>query len=144
MKLPRLTHRITDTLSAEARALMLQGFEERLTYSEIVRRIREATRELVSERVVGRRAIEWRAEQRRREIAKDLGARPGARNSWDIDELCGIVGTADLDPGCVLRVGKLLKAALAQFLSSPSQEKGHRVEDLMLRYSLAVRLGGSR
>jgi hypothetical protein len=144
MKLSRLTHRVTDTLSAEAQAIMLSGFEERLKYSEIVRRIRKATRELVKERTVGRRAIEWRTEQRRREIAKDLGATPGAPKNWDIDELCGIVGTADLDPGCVLRVGKLLKAAVAQFLATPGQEEGHRAEDLMLRYSLAVRLGGSR
>ena len=144
MKLPRLTHRVTDALSAEAQALMLKGFEERLKYSEIVRRIRKATRELVKERTVCRRAIEWRAEQRRREVAKDLGSRPGVPNSWNIDQLCGIVGTVDLDPGCRLRVGKLLKAAVAQFLTSPGQEEGHQVQDLMLRYSLAVRFGGSR
>ena len=69
--MPRLVHKATDNLSAEARRMMVAGFRSKMTYRAIARQIAGDTGEKVSERTVARRGNEWRAEQSRRRAARE-------------------------------------------------------------------------
>jgi len=64
----RLTHKATDELSAEAQRVMVAGFRAKLTYAEIGRQLREIGQE-VAERTIGRRGMEWRTAEARRQTA---------------------------------------------------------------------------
>ncbi len=66
----RLVHKATDGLSAEAQRLMAAGFRAKKTYAAIARDL-EAIGEPVSDSTIARRAAEWRAEQARRQAARE-------------------------------------------------------------------------
>jgi len=66
----RLVHKATDSLSAEAQRLMVAGFRAKKTYTAIVRDLAEIG-EAVSDSTIARRASEWRAEQSRRQAARE-------------------------------------------------------------------------
>ncbi len=68
--MPRLTHKATDGLGAEAQRIMVCGFRERKTYRAIAKDL-AAIGEEVPERTIARRAVEWRSEQARREAARE-------------------------------------------------------------------------
>ncbi len=67
--MPRLVHKATDGLSAEAQRVMIGGFRARKTYAAIARDLVEIGEE-VQERTIARRAAEWRQSQERRENAR--------------------------------------------------------------------------
>ncbi len=69
--MPRLVHKATDSLSAEARRIMMAGFRAKSPYRAIARQIGEETGEEVPERTVARRGKEWRGEQSRRRAARE-------------------------------------------------------------------------
>lgn len=68
--MPRLVHKATDGLSAEAQRLMLAGFRAKKTYAAIVRDLAEMG-ETVSDSTIARRRSEWQAEQSRRQAARE-------------------------------------------------------------------------
>ena len=63
--MPKAAHKITDSLSAHAWSLMKAGFAAKKMYAAISKEIAAATGEKVSERTIGRRQNEWRAEEDR-------------------------------------------------------------------------------
>lgn len=67
----RVTHKTTDSLSAEGWRLMAAGFREKLTAKMIAARIEQGTGEKIAERTVSRRYREWVSEQARRRSAKE-------------------------------------------------------------------------
>jgi hypothetical protein len=67
--MPRLVHKATDGLSAEAQRVMVGGFRAKKTYTAIAADLAEIG-ETVPERTVARRAAEWRQAQERRENAR--------------------------------------------------------------------------
>lgn len=67
----RLVHKATDQLSAEGCRVMLAGFRSKLSNRMIAAQIEQATGEVVAERTLGRRHSEWRAEQSRRQAARE-------------------------------------------------------------------------
>ena len=69
--MPRLVHKATDGLSAEAQRLMMAGFRGKRTYAAIVRQIEETTGEKVAPSTLARRSSEWRTEQSRRQAARE-------------------------------------------------------------------------
>lgn len=69
--MPRFAHKSTDDLSAEAWRIMRAGFRARKTYAGLVLEIEAATGEVVPERTVARRGIEWRNDESRRQVARE-------------------------------------------------------------------------
>jgi hypothetical protein len=68
--MPKL-RKVTDDLSEEGQRLMRRGFAEGRSAALIVEAIARATREVVAERTVARRRIEWQAEIDRRKRARE-------------------------------------------------------------------------
>jgi hypothetical protein len=68
--MPKL-RKVTDDLSDAGQALMRRGFAEGRSAALIVVTVMTATHEVVSERTVARRRIEWQAEVDRRKRARE-------------------------------------------------------------------------
>jgi hypothetical protein len=68
--MPRLA-KVTDSLGPEAQRIMVQAFREKKSSLMIADLIKRETGETANERTIGRRASEWRAEQSRRQAARE-------------------------------------------------------------------------
>jgi hypothetical protein len=68
--MPRLVHKATDGLSAEAQRVLAGGFRGKKTYRAIAADLSEIG-ETVPARTIARRAVEWRRDQARRGAARE-------------------------------------------------------------------------
>ncbi|MEN6601772.1 MAG: hypothetical protein ABFD86_05095 [Bryobacteraceae bacterium] len=96
--MPRAIHKSTDQLPPEALRIMAAGFAAKLTVRAIAFRLAEIGLQ-VPERTIARRGEEWRAEQARRQAAReqvaDLVAAMKAEN-WESAEMLRALATDSL------------------------------------------------
>ncbi len=129
----RLVHKATDGLPDSAWQVMFAGFRERKPYRSIVLELARLGFN-VPERTVARRAIEWRAEQVRREAFK-VAATEGARTNF-LEEVVGILGALDLTPGFKVRGRRRVQRSVLSFLDDPSGANAQAIARELVRYRL--------
>lgn len=131
----RRSHRSTDSLPPEAWVIMLAGFKSRRTYAAIAQDLIQGLGIEVPERTIARRCLEWRNEQRRELMLREL-ARIGSAGLWSFSEIMAAIEHLDLRAGCVFRGRKAVRLAVTRFLEQPTQEKAHVLEVAVLRLAL--------
>lgn len=134
---PRLVHRATDALSAQAERLMEEGFNSRLSAREIASQLR-AIGTAVAERTISRRAAEWRAERLRAAALRQLGN--CAPSIWDVADLLALVRRVDIRPGWWKRSRRRLQKALRAFWEEPTPERIRLVESELLIFAVSAHL----
>jgi hypothetical protein len=136
----RLVHRVTDNLPAAAWTIMFAGFREKRTYRRIAIDLASAGFH-VAERIVGRRAAEWRAEQVRRGMLQVVGAEAAATDL--LEEVVHLIEVIDIGPGWALRARRRVQKAVAAFFDDPSAEQAYAVKLELCRFRLET-LGANR
>lgn len=131
----RLAHKITDGLPELAWQIMTVGFQQRKTYRAISDEL-AAARFQVPERTVARRALEWRAEQRRNDMLATLGGTGALSPSWTALEVIGILETLDVAQGYQLRSRRRVEKALAGFFANSNRDSLQALEKELLRFRL--------
>jgi len=129
----RLVHKATDALPDAAWQVMISGFRGRKTYSQITKELL-ALGFRVPERTVARRAIDWRAEQLRREVMQAVGTE--ATQADLLEEVVDLVQVLDVRPGWAIRARRRVQKAVTLFYNEPVPEQARQVKLELTRFCL--------
>lgn len=135
MKVPRLTHRSTDSLPGSAKRLLEIGFESGWPAARIARELR-AVGYGVNERTIARRSLEFRRARRERELRSELNSCVGT--SWRLEDLVGLLEDLEFSRDWRLRSRRRVTAALRRFLKEPDAEAARAFEGEVLKYRVLV------
>jgi hypothetical protein len=129
----RLVHKSTDNLPTSAWDIMIRGFQSKKRYRLIALELARMGFH-VAERTIARRAVDWRAEQLRRQAMK-VASTEGARADL-LEETISILKVLDLKPGWAMRARRRVQRAVLGFFDNPDGEHAQSVKRELLRFRL--------